>query len=228
MKIQSLWHYPIKSLLGETLSKLDLDERGVVGDRQFAISDDQGKFGSGKNTRRFRRIDNLLSLRAVSKEGVVSIGFPDGCAVDISSEKINHRLTEFLGQPVTVVPERNIPHFDDGSVHLLLSSEVAKLQSFVPGTQIDERRFRPNITLDVPQDVTDDDLIGRILTIGGVQLEVTHKTERCRMVTIAQDDLEFEPDILRPIARDFDVKFGVYAKVVQSGSIAIGQKVSVS
>ncbi len=228
LKIQSLWHYPIKSLLGETQNKLDLNERGVVGDRHFAIADNQGKFGSGKNTRRFRRIDNLLSLHAVSEDGIVSIGFPDGDVVDISSEKINHQLTEFLGQPVTVVPERNIPHFDDGSVHLLLSSEMAKLQSLVPRAQINERRFRPNITLDVPQHITDGDLIGRILTIGGVQLEVTHKTERCRMVTIAQDDLKFEPEILRPIARDFDVKFGVYAKVVQSGSIAVGQKVIVS
>jgi uncharacterized protein YcbX len=228
LKIQSLWHYPIKSLLGEALNKLDLNERGVVGDRHFAIADDQGKFGSGKNTRRFRRIDNLLSLRAVSDDGVVSIGFPDGCLVDVNSEKINHDLSEFLGQPVTVVPERSIPHFDDGPVHLLLSSEVARLQNLTPSAQIDERRFRPNIILDTPQQMTDDDLVGRILKIGDVQLQVTHKTERCRMVTIAQDDLKFEPDILRPIARDFDVKFGVYAKVVQSGPVAVGQKVRVT
>ncbi|MFS8184340.1 MOSC domain-containing protein [Pseudovibrio denitrificans] len=228
MKIQALWHYPIKSLLGETRSKLDLNERGVVGDRHFAIADAQGKFGSGKNTRRFKRIDNLLSLRAMSEGGIVSIGFPDGRSINVNSEQINHQLTEFLGQPVSVVPERNISHFDDGPVHLLLSSEIAKLQRLAPNTQIDERRFRPNIILDVPQHMTDDDLVGKILKIGDVQLEVTHKTERCRMVTIAQDDLEFEPDILRTIARDFDVKFGIYAKVVQSGRIAVGQEVSVS
>ncbi|GHB40029.1 molybdenum cofactor biosysynthesis protein [Pseudovibrio japonicus] len=228
MKVQALWHYPIKSLLGETLQKLEVNERGVVGDRHFAIANEQGKFGSGKNTRRFRRIDNLLALRAFSSGDSLSVGFPDGRRVDVHSEDINGQLTEFLGQPVAIVPEQDIPHFDDGPVHLLLSSELAKLQSLVPDARVDERRFRSNIILDAPEHASDGDLIGKVLTIGEVQLEVTHKTERCRMVTIEQDDLKFEPEILRPIAREFDVNFGVYSKVVRTGAIEVGQDVIIS
>ncbi len=228
MKIQALWHYPIKSLLGEKQQKLEINERGVAGDRHFAVANEQGKFGSGKNTRRFRRIDNLFALRAVSNGDSLSIGFPDGRCVDVHSEHINGQLSEFLGQPVKIVPEQEVPHFDDGPVHLLLSSELARLQSLVPNAQVDERRFRSNIILDVAEHTRDSDLIGEVLTIGEVQLEVTHKTERCRMVTIEQDDLKFEPEILRPIAQEFDVNFGVYAKVVQTGSIKVGQTVAIS
>ncbi|WP_405420476.1 hypothetical protein [Streptomyces erythrochromogenes] len=38
--------------------------RGLVGDRLYAVRDGDGRFGSGKNTRRFRRMDGLLHLRS--------------------------------------------------------------------------------------------------------------------------------------------------------------------
>ena len=82
-KIDKLWRYPVKSLLGESCQRytavkqgyrfaykttvpaltafrgqeVTVDRRGVVGDRWFAIRDRNGKFGSAKNTRRFRKID---------------------------------------------------------------------------------------------------------------------------------------------------------------------------
>jgi uncharacterized protein len=52
--IERLWRYPVKSMLGEQCDTLAINHRGVEGDRLFAIQNLQGKFGSGKNTRRFR------------------------------------------------------------------------------------------------------------------------------------------------------------------------------
>jgi len=60
-KVDSLWRYPVKSLIGEHLTSFTVDARGVIGDRFYAISNAEGKFGSGKNTTRFRRIDVLSS-----------------------------------------------------------------------------------------------------------------------------------------------------------------------
>nr|WP_298821301.1 MOSC domain-containing protein [uncultured Roseibium sp.] len=60
------------------------------------------------------------------------------------------------------------------------------------------------------------------------KLLVTHKTERCRMVTAEQEDLEFDPRILKSIVRDFDVDFGIYAKVLKAGTVSCGQSVEFS
>jgi len=228
LRIQSLWHYPVKSLLGERLQTLDLEEWGAVGDRLFAIADKEGKLGSGKSTRRFTRIDKLLSLRAGASKGAVLITFPDGTSGAIGEKDLDQMLSDFLGQQVALVREKDVPHHDDGAVHLLLSSELARLQALVPDAQIDPRRFRANIVLETPAHIAGADLLGKVLTLGETRLLVTHKTERCRMVTLSQEDLTFDPRVLRAIAQDFDVDFGVYAKVLRPGTLSVGDSVHLS
>ena len=49
-KVVSLWRYPVKSMLGEGLNSSYVTERGLVGDRVYAIIDKQtGKAASAKN-----------------------------------------------------------------------------------------------------------------------------------------------------------------------------------
>ena len=55
--VRELWRYPVKSMRGERCEHLEIDHRGAIGDRLYAVRDEAGKFGSGKTTRRFRRID---------------------------------------------------------------------------------------------------------------------------------------------------------------------------
>ncbi|MFD0488374.1 MOSC N-terminal beta barrel domain-containing protein [Saccharopolyspora spinosporotrichia] len=54
--VERIWRYPVKSVGGELVERADVDERGLVGDRLYAVRDAEGRFGSGKNTRRFRRM----------------------------------------------------------------------------------------------------------------------------------------------------------------------------
>ena len=48
--VAELWRYPVKSLLGEQLPEVEVDERGVIGDRLYAVTDRDGKLGSGKTS----------------------------------------------------------------------------------------------------------------------------------------------------------------------------------
>ena len=77
-KVSSVARYPVKSMLGEAMPVLEFDRRGVVADREFAVRNAEGKFGSGKNTRRFRRIDGLFGFGAQLEGGIPVIRFPDG------------------------------------------------------------------------------------------------------------------------------------------------------
>jgi uncharacterized protein YcbX len=56
-QIDALWRYPVKSMLGERLDRLDVETRGVVGDRTYALWDvASGKVASAKNPRRWAEL----------------------------------------------------------------------------------------------------------------------------------------------------------------------------
>ena len=76
--IAALWRYPVKSMLGEECAEVELETRGVRGDRRFAVRGDDGRLGSGKNSRRHRHIEGLFTFRSRYEGEVPEIAFPDG------------------------------------------------------------------------------------------------------------------------------------------------------
>jgi uncharacterized protein YcbX len=224
--VATLWRYPVKSMLGEECAQVELTARGVRGDRQLAIRSADGKFGSGKNSRRFRHIEGLFTFRAHLGDESTEIAFPDGRRLRADDPAIDASLSEALGMPVTLAREGEVSHFDSSPIHLVGTSSLAWLRARLPQSQVDERRFRPNITLATDQ--SELSWIGRTLQIGNtVKLRVTAPTGRCGMTTAAQTDLPFDPKILRCIAQEAGEDFGVYAEVLQPGTISRGDEVSV-
>ncbi len=225
--VSKLWRYPVKSMLGEECRHIELDVRGLGGDRLFAIRDVNGKFGSGKNTRRFRQLDGLFAFHASLSSEWPDITFPDGRRMRGDDPQIHEALSGILGVSVTLVREQQVSHFDSGAVHLVSTGALAWLRSRLPESRIDERRFRPNILVTTPGvGHAERGWIGKTLRIGTeVRLKVTTPTERCRMTTLEQSDLPADPGILRCIAQDEDLQFGVYAQVVTPGRICSGDPV---
>jgi uncharacterized protein YcbX len=222
--VATLWRYPVKSMLGEPCDEVELNTRGVRGDRQFAVRSADGKFGSGKNSRRFRHIEGLFSFRAQVAGDCPEITFPDGRRLRADDPAIDSTLSAVLGMPVTLARERDISHFDASPIHLVSTASLQWLQSRLPQSRVDERRFRPNIT--VNSDERELSWLGKTVCIGGVELRVTAPTGRCVMTTSAQTDLPFDPKILRCIAQEAGEEFGVYAEVLQAGRISRGDPVT--
>jgi uncharacterized protein YcbX len=53
--VLSIHRYPVKSMLGEDLDACEIDERGLCGDRAYALLDtSDGKVASAKNPQRTR------------------------------------------------------------------------------------------------------------------------------------------------------------------------------
>lgn len=228
--VKSLWRYPVKSMTGEPCRGLVIDGRGVVGDRLFAVRDTQGKLGSGKNTRRFVKVEGLLDFRAAYDGGVPVITFPDGRSVRGDAPCVHAELTEALGRPVTLAREQSTPHFDNASIHLVTTSSLDWLKAKLPGSFIDERRFRPNVLVQTegPGPV-EQGWVGRTVRVGrGVVLEVTHPTERCLMTNLAQPGVPEDKNIFACVGREADLKFGVYARIVAVGEINCGETVEVT
>lgn len=226
-RVAQLWRYPVKSMLGERLEQTPIDARGVHGDRAFAVCDRHGKLGSGKDTRRFRRLDGLFGFHARWRGDRVRVDFPDGRSLEAGDPALDASLSDALGDDLRLAAEGDVRHFDAGPVHLLTTSALQRLQSLLPDLHIDARRFRPNLVIDdAGVDLPDSEWIGRTLCVGDqVLLRVSEATERCRMTTLAQDELPEEPRILRGLARHADLHVGVYAEVVRGGTVACGAPV---
>jgi uncharacterized protein len=227
--VTRLWRYPVKSMLGEQCEYLDVHTRGVAGDRLFAIRDTNGKFGSGKSTRRFRQIDGLFGFQAVYEGAVPVILFPDGRIMRGDHPNIHTALSHTLGQPVTLALEASISHLDAGPVHLLTTAALAWLRAVLPDANADERRFRPNLVIDVPGAMqVERGWLGKMLFVGdAVRLRVSAATERCGMVAFAQGDVPYDARILRCITQEAALHFGVYAEVLVPGRIERGDSVTV-
>ncbi len=227
--VSKLWRYPVKSMLGEACNDVEVQIRGISGDRLFAVRDVDGKFGSGKNTRRFRQVDGLFAFSAGFSAGSPDITFPDGRRMRGDDPQIHSALSDVLGVAVTLVREEQISHFDSGAIHLLSAGALAWLRSRLPDSRADERRFRPNIVVATAGDEqAERSWVDKIVRVGSeVRIEVTTPTERCRMITLAQSDLPDDPKVLRCIAQDAGLQFGVYAAVLNPGRIFVGDTVTV-
>lgn len=228
MHVTGLWRYPVKSMGGERCESLELDERGVAGDRLYAVRDGDGRFGSGKSTRRFRRIDGLPDFTAAYDGDTPAIRFPDGTVRRGGDAGLDSALSDALGLPVGLAREASISHFDAGPVHIVTVSDLDWLREMLPDSGIDERRFRPNLVVDDRDGgMRHGDWTGKAVAVGSVRLRVVEPTRRCVMVNDAREGLPKSPEILRAIAQDRRLQLGLYADVVVPGRIDRGNLLAV-
>ena len=55
--VVSLWRYPVKSMTGEELNATEVTDRGLLGDRAYALVDpSNGKIASAKNPRKWGKL----------------------------------------------------------------------------------------------------------------------------------------------------------------------------
>jgi len=224
--VASLHRYPVKSLLGEDLDEIDLDERGVVGDRIWSVRTATDKIGSGKSTRRFEAVVGLLELRAATQEGRVVVSSPDGDTYAVNDRGAAKRLSDRLGQPLTFARETDVSHYDDGPVSLVGVASVRALTA-ARGQFVETSRFRANIVLDTNQAFVEDTWMGCHVSLGAAVLEVFMPSPRCVMINMASADLAAQPGNLAALADLHDSCLGVIARVVQPGRVGVGDAIHV-
>jgi uncharacterized protein YcbX len=226
MRVAALWRYPVKSLAGEERDVLDLDARGVEHDRAWAFVDPEGGIASGKTTRRFRKVPGLLRHRSRLDGDGPLVELADGRVARPGTAGGDALLASIVPPGWTLQPERATSHLDAGAVHLVTTATLAALGDAF-GERVPPERLRPNVLIDAgtAEGLLEDGWLGRTLAIGGVELRVTGRTERCVMVGHPQCDLPPRPRLLQAIGRLNEVCAGVYADVVAPGRIRAGDPV---
>jgi uncharacterized protein YcbX len=112
--VVSIWRYPVKSMLGEELNSSYVTERGLIGDRTYALIDQEtGKVASAKNPRKWGKLFDFRAAfiedppQVVENIPAVRITFPDGTQIFSSDQNgdddINHSLSSVFGRGVRLM-----------------------------------------------------------------------------------------------------------------------------
>src|SRR5262245_46193846 len=104
--VASLWRYPVKSMQGEELTAAEVTERGLLGDRAYALIDSaDGKAATAKNPKKW---PTLFGFRATFIEPPrpdasmppVRITLPDGTTATSQQADLNQLLSKALNRTV--------------------------------------------------------------------------------------------------------------------------------
>ncbi len=149
-----------------------------------------------------------------------------------SSEEYNLDLDGRMGQESVTdfeLPEGTF--FDAARLHLITTSTLARLSEAYPEGDFNIQRFRPNIVVESigsEKKFLENEWVGQTLAIGDeVRLKITGACPRCVMTTLAQGDLPKDTGILRTAAQHNQGNIGIYATVVQGGTIRQGDSVGI-
>ena len=111
-------------------------------------------------------------------------------------------------------------------VSIINLGSVAAIENMV-GMPVHPLRFRANVYVEGWAAWREFDLLGRTLAIGAARLRVVKRIVRCAAVNVdpgsAARDLEIPPTLMRRLGHS---DCGVYAEVIDGGTIAIGDAIA--
>lgn len=252
-KVESLWRYPVKSMRGEELNEAFAAYSGIYGDRVFAFRTSANHKGfpyfTAREQRRllryrpcFRYPDkaarpiNLIEaesrdanpLSADLAELIVDVETPNGKTLAIDDPALIEMLQADVDQKHQVTLMQSQRAMTDCRPVSLFSLQSAQQLADETSTEVDKRRFRANIYLDLASanGFAENELVGRSVRIGSkVVITILERDPRCVIITLDPDTAEQAPAILKKVAQAHDGMAGVYGAILQEGLLHKGDSV---
>ncbi len=198
-QLSQIWLFPIKSLDGVAVNRATVSLGGsLMGDRQFAIHNAQGKYVNAKKYPAIHQIRAQYHLRSDQIPEAVTLISPQNASpqtFDLHTEQagLNAWFSNYFAQPVTL-QENIINGFPDDPIAYgpTIISEatlqtIAQWYGDLDVTQI-RRRLRTNLEISHTVAFAEDALYGladttKIFTIGAITCEGTNPCQRCPVPT---------------------------------------------
>lgn len=232
--VRELVRYPVKSMAGTVTESAFLGWHGLAGDRRFAFRRlaDASSFPWLSAS----RLAELLLYHPVGlDEGggeplPTQVRTPDGKLVALGGAELQREIADLLGSGVECMQLRH-GIFDAAAVSVISLATIAGIGAEA-GVILDRRRFRANIVLETGDRAPflEDEWVGGTLVFGEREprpaVSVTERDVRCAMINLDPDTGSADKRVLKTVVRLNRNNAGVYATVVQTGTIRVGDPVS--
>lgn len=244
--INQIWCFPVKSLAGQSLTRVDLMSAGLPGDRQFALAHGAGDFDP--QTPAWRPKGNFVNLVRTAElarltpayapdSGKLTIAQGDqviasGRPVEASERaEMEASLTAFLGDAargqVRLAWGEGVA-FTDVPAPLLSIINLESVRDLASraGLSLDARRFRGNLVIDGLRPWGEFDWPGRQVQVGGAVVKIVEPITRCAATHVNPETAVRDADVVGALERTMGhVDMGIYAEIVSPGEIATGDPV---
>jgi len=231
-QIKAIFRYPVKSMAGFPLDRVDLGWHGLNGDRRFAFRRlaDQGGFPWLSAS----RLPQLLLYRPIGeaetdKDLPTHVRTPDGAELELFSDELQNEISQRHGSRVQLMQLKH-GMFDEAPVSIINLATIRGVEREA-GRPLDILRFRPNILIQ-SQDVepfSEDQWVGKTLRFGsegdGPAVSITLRDLRCVMINLDPETAEADSRVMKAAIHLNANYAGVYATVIHAGELQIGQKV---
>ena len=167
-------------------------------------------------------------MPATPAELMIDVQTPDGQTFTIDSPELINRLRAGLNQKHELTLLRCDKAITDCRPVSLLAVQTAKKLGEETGFDVDKRRFRANIYIDLmsADGFAEDQFVGKSLRIGPqVVVSILQRDGRCMMITLDPDTAEKSPPVLKTVAQKHEGKAGIYSAVIVEGLVRKGDPV---
>lgn len=251
-RVMALCTYPIKGLSSQGLSQVTLKmAEGFPGDRMFGFAradcgfDPRAPRPMPKHNflvlaqeaalaRLDTKFDPDARVMRVTRDGEArTFDLSDGAGRDAAASFMAEHLGLSAGKTpgfVHAAPHRftDVSVVSEQMMHAISVLNLASLRDLEAktGGSIDPARFRANLIIDGWPAFSELDMLGQEISIGHARLRLIFHTRRCAATQVNLETAERDMDIPRLLHRHYGhMNMGVYAEVIQGGTIALGQKI---
>lgn len=246
--VTALYRYPVKGLSPEALPRTTLAAGATIAfDRAYAIENGAGRFDANAprhlpkiNFLMLMRDERLATLKTRFEDATETLTITrDGKQVARGelTTPLGRRLieqfiaaymkSELRGPPKIVAAAGH--SFSDVAakcLHIVNLASVRELERSL-GRPIDPLRFRANLYLDGLKPWAESDWLNKELEVGPVRLLAFQRTTRCEATNV--DPVSGARDMAIPahLQRTWGhADFGIYARVLSGGELALGAPIA--
>jgi uncharacterized protein len=232
--VREIVRYPVKSMAGIPAQSAFLGWHGLEGDRRFAFR--RVGVDGGMPWLTASRLPELVLYHPVGLDTSTGeplpthVRTPAGACLELRGAELTAELAGRFGGGVDLM-RLNHGIFDEGALSAISLATIAGIGREA-GLDLDRRRFRANVVVETESRETfcEDGWVGGMLVFGDGDprpaVSVTMCDPRCKMVNIDPETAEQDARVMKTVVRLNGNNAGVYATVVRTGTIRVGDRVT--
>ena len=247
-RVVSLCRYPVKGFGPEMLDEVTLTPGETIPfDRAWAIENGPGRFDP-ENPQTLPKI-NFLMLMRNARLAALGCEFDDATRTftlyrdghqmvkgaletQIGRNLIEQFIAGYMpgdlrGAPHIVhAPGHSFSDVADKCLHVVNLASVRELERNV-SKAVDPLRFRANVYVDMGEPWVEFDWVDKSIGLGATRLDVIARTDRCAATEVDPQTGERDLGIPAALQRVWGHQdFGLYARVVEGGTLCVGDAVA--